>query len=89
MEELKKRFDKGAARSVYSETYELEKKRGVLAKKLRNAHSEEDKGELIAKIREIDRKKLTMPYSDPFDASFKRLQYVRYADDLDVYKRQR
>lgn len=82
MEELKKRFDKGAARSVYPETYELEKKRGVLAKKLRNAQSEEEKGELIAKIREIDCKKLTMPYSDPFDASFKRLQYVRYADDF-------
>ena len=23
-----------------------------------------------------------MPYSDPFDTSFKRLQYVRYADDF-------
>jgi len=82
MEELKKRFDKGTARSVYPETYELEKKRGVLAKKLRNANSEEEKGELAGKIREIDRKKLTMPYSDPFDTSFRRLQYVRYADDF-------
>lgn len=54
----------------------------MLAKKLRNAHSEEDKDEIIVKIREIDRKKLTMSYSDPFDASFKRLQYVRYADDF-------
>jgi len=82
MEELKKRFDKGTARSVYPETYELEKKRGVLAKKLRNASTEQEKSELTAKIREIDRKKLTMPYSDPFDTSFKRLQYVRYADDF-------
>ena len=82
MEELKKRFDKGTARSVYPKTYELEKKRGVLAKKLRNAHSEEEKDELIAEIRELDRKKLAMPYSDPFDAGFKRLQYVRYADDF-------
>lgn len=82
MEELKKRFDKGTTRSVYPETYELEKKRGVLAKKLRNANSEEEKGELAEKIREIDRKKLTMPYSDPFDTSFRRLQYVRYADDF-------
>lgn len=82
MEELKERFDKGTARSVYPETYELEKKRGVLAKKLRNAHSEEEKAELTAKIRELDLKKLTMPYSDPFDTSFKRLQYVRYADDF-------
>jgi len=82
MEELKKQFDKGAERAVYPETYELEKKRGVLAKKLRGTNSEEERRELTEKIREIDRKKLTMPYSDPFDTSFKRLQYVRYADDF-------
>lgn len=82
MEELKKRFDKGAVRAVYPETYELEKKRGVLAKKLRNTNSEEEKQVLTEKIREIDREKLTIPYSDPFDTSFKRLQYVRYADDF-------
>lgn len=82
MEELKKRFDKGAVRAVYPETYELEKKRGVLAKKLRNTNSEEEKQVLTEKIREIDREKLTIPYSDPFDISFKRLQYVRYADDF-------
>ena len=82
MEELKMRFDKGAERAVYPETYELEKKRGVLAKKLRNVVTEEERQTLSEKIREIDRRKLTMPYSDPFDTSFKRLQYVRYADDF-------
>lgn len=82
MDELKKRFDKGKARAVYPETYELEKKRGVLAKKLRNTNSEEEKQVLTEKICEIDRKKLMIPYSDPFDTSFKRLQYVRYADDF-------
>ena len=78
MEELKTQFDKGAKRAVYSETYELEKKRGVLAKKLRNAITEDERQMLSEKIREIDRRKLTMPYSDPFDANYKRLQYVRY-----------
>ena len=82
MEELKTQFDKGAKRAVYPETYELEKKRGVLAKKLRNAITEDERQMLLEKIREIDRRKLTMPYSDPFDASYKRLQYVRYADDF-------
>lgn len=82
MEELKKRFDKGTVRSVYPESYELEKKRGVLAKKLRNSSSEEERQILKERIREIDRQKLTMPYSDPFDSGFKRLQYVRYADDF-------
>lgn len=82
MEELKKRFDKGTERAVYPETYELEKKRGVIAKKLRNTNSEEERRLLTEKIHEIDREKLTMPYSDPFDTNFKRLQYVRYADDF-------
>lgn len=82
MEELKKQFDKGTERAVYPETYELEKKRGVLAKRLRNTNSEEKRRLLTEKIHEIDREKLTMPYSDPFDTSFKRLQYVRYADDF-------
>lgn len=82
IEELKKLFDKGTERAVYPETYELEKKRGVIAKKLRNTNSEEERRLLTEKIHEIDREKLTMPYSDPFDTSFKRLQYVRYADDF-------
>jgi group II intron reverse transcriptase/maturase len=82
MEKLKQQFDKGSTRSVYPETYALEKKRGVLAKKLRNTDLEEERQILTEKIREIDRQKLTMPYSDPFDTSFKRIQYVRYADDF-------
>ena len=82
MEELKKRFDKGTVRSVYPESFELENKRRAFAKKLRNSSTEEERQILTEKIREIDRQKLTMPYSDPFDSGFKRLQYVRYADDF-------
>lgn len=82
MEELKEQFDKGTKRSTLPATYELEKKRGVLAKKLRNAATEDERAMLTAKICELDKQKLTMPHSDPFDASFKRLQYVRYADDF-------
>lgn len=82
MEELKKQFDSGEKRATLPAAYDLEKKRGVLAKKLRNAPTAEEQDVLAAQIRELDRKKLTMPYSDPFDTSFKRLQYVRYADDF-------
>jgi group II intron reverse transcriptase/maturase len=82
MEELKKRFDRGSYRAVYPETYELEKKRGVLAKKLRNSDSSDEKRTLVENIHEIDRKKLTIPYTDPFDDNYRRLQYVRYADDF-------
>ncbi len=82
METLKEEFDKGAKRAVYPPSYELEKKRGVLAKKLRKAVSEEEKSVLSSQIKEIDKQKLSIPYTDPFDTSFKRLQYVRYADDF-------
>ena len=82
MEELKKQFDSGAKRATFPAAYELEKKRGVLAKKLRSANSEEEKNILTEKIREIDKKKRTLPHTDPFDTTFKRLQYVRYADDF-------
>ena len=82
MEELKMQFDSGAKRATFPATYELEKKRGVLAKKLRGANSEEEKNILTEKIREIDKKKRTLPHTDPFDTTFKRLQYVRYADDF-------
>lgn len=82
MEKLKKQFDSGAKRATFPATYELEKKRGVLAKKLRGANSEEEKNILTEKIREIDKKKRTLPHTDPFDTTFKRLQYVRYADDF-------
>lgn len=82
MEELKEQFDSGTKRATLPEAYELEKKRGVLAKKLRNAATAEERDILTAQIQTLDRKKLTMPYSDPFDISFTRLQYVRYADDF-------
>ena len=82
MEKLKKQFDSGAKRATFPAAYELEKKRGVLAKKLRSANSEEEKNILTEKIREIDKKKRTLPHTDPFDTTFKRLQYVRYADDF-------
>ena len=54
----------------------------MLAKRLRNASTDDEKSELSAKIRELDRQKLALPHADPFDTHFKRLQYVRYADDF-------
>lgn len=82
MEALKGKFNRGSYRAVFPEAYELEKKRGMLAKKLRNAQTEEEQAELKSKIREIDDYRLTIPYSDPFDEGYRRLQYVRYADDF-------
>ena len=44
--------------------------------------SEEEKEGLIAEIRELRRGLKSMPYSDQMDDSYKRLCYIRYADDF-------
>ena len=84
MEKLQAEFNCGERRKRHKETYELEKKRGVLAKNLRKATNETEKSVLLEKIRELDKKKGDYPSSDPFDSDFKRLQYTRYADDFIV-----
>ena len=84
MEKLQTEFNCGERRKRHKETYELEKKRGVLAKNLRKATNETEKSVLLEKIRELDKKKGDYPSSDPFDGDFKRLQYTRYADDFIV-----
>lgn len=84
MEKMQAEFNCGKKRKPIKETYELEKKRGVLAKNLRKATNETEKSALLEKIRELDKKKGDYPYSDPFDSDYKRLQYTRYADDFIV-----
>ena len=44
--------------------------------------SEEEKEGLIAEIRELRRSLKSMPYSDQMDDSYKRICYIRYADDF-------
>ncbi len=82
IEGLKKQFDSGKGRAALPAATKLEKKRGALAKKLRDATTEEEQDILAAQIRALDREKLAILHSDPFDANYRRLQYVRYADDF-------
>ena len=44
--------------------------------------SEEEKEGLIAEIRELRRSLKSMPDSDQMDDSYKRICYIRYADDF-------
>ena len=84
MAKLKKQFDHGKQRSLHPETAKLEYQRRKRAAALRNAVDEEEKRILQEEIKEIERKRLAFPYSDQFDANYRRIQYVRYADDFIV-----
>lgn len=82
MAEYKDRFDHGDKRAVNKEYSKLSDKRIGLRKKLEKAQSEEERRNLLHSIQELDRIHKSMPCKDPMDQNFRRLQYVRYADDF-------
>ena len=81
MSKLKLEFDKGDFKKIFPIAYEFEKQRGVLVKQLKRTDIEEERKDIINKIKDIDNKRLLYPHTEPFDEDYKRLQYVRYADD--------
>lgn len=62
----------------------LDKRRGKQEWLKRNEHkiSQEQKAAVKAEIDEINQYLRTIPYVDPMDGGYKRLVYVRYADDF-------
>ncbi|WP_028775848.1 reverse transcriptase/maturase family protein [Shimazuella kribbensis] len=79
---IKSRFDKGARRKTNPEYKRLEYQIGKLQKQMREHIPEETKksiSERIAKLKDEIRK---VSYVDPLDENFKKLFYVRYADDF-------
>ena len=82
MAELKKRFDRGEKRAVNKEYRKLSDKRVRLRRKLENTQSEEERQTLLKSIWELDKIHKSIPCKNPMDADFRRLQYVRYADDF-------
>ena len=82
MAEFKKRFDRGNKRAVNVEYRKLSDKRIRLKRKLAKAKTEEEKQSLLESIWELDKVHKSIPCKDPMDENFRRLQYVRYADDF-------
>ena len=82
MAEYKKLFDRGNKRAVNVEYRKLSDKRIRLKRKLAKAQSEEEKQSLLESIRELDKVHKSIPCKNPMDTNFRRLQYVRYADDF-------
>ena len=60
----------------------LSDKRIRLKRKLAKAKTEEEKQSLLESIWELDKVHKSIPCKDPMDENFRRLQYVRYADDF-------
>ena len=82
MKELKSEFDKGKGRKPLSQAIKFESHLQRLRRKLSVTTDEDERKAILQKITEIQREKYQTPYSDPMDNDFKRLQYIRYADDF-------
>ena len=82
MMELKQRFDKGDKRAYNPEYLKMSNRRGKLRKKLDRTASQEERASIVAQIQALDKVHKSIPCKDPMDAGFRRLQYVRYADDF-------
>lgn len=82
MQEYIQKFNKGKDRKRNPEYRKLETKRRNLVEKLKKAESKADKDITKAEIRQVEMERRDVPYSLPMDESYKRMQYVCYADDF-------
>jgi RNA-directed DNA polymerase len=85
MEDFIRNFTKGTKRARNPEHNRLLGKAQTLRKrieKLRITGREDEAREVLAKHDEYKAKAHTMPSVDPMDPTYKRLRYVRYADDF-------
>ncbi len=83
MEKYKQQFNSGKKRKKNPEYKRLEGRMYWLRKKIKTTDTDsEERSELIAKLKEMSKQLTSLPYSEPFDTEYKRLNYVRYADDF-------
>lgn len=82
MEEYIQEFDKGKRRLRNPEARVLEGRKMTVTKNLKKETNEAKRTELQKEIREIEKKRVLIPYGVEMDDSYKRLKYVRYADDF-------
>lgn len=82
MKEYAQKFDKGITRRMNLEYKSYSGKIWWLGTKLKKTENEETRKELIKAIKNIQKERLHLPSVDEMDENYKRIKYVRYADDF-------
>ncbi len=75
-------FDKGEKRKVNSEAGLLQRRRVMLVQKLKVVKNETERKAFVNAIKAIHKERTLISYGDEMDASYRKLKYVRYADDF-------
>lgn len=83
MEQLKAGFDRGKKRKTTFLANYYARNTTRLRKELGETQNPEEREQRIAQeLRRMELERQTVPYFEPFDPNYRRLQYVRYADDF-------
>ena len=69
-------------RSINPEYWRLNNKKNRLKQKLQKTSDEQMRKNYLYEIAQLSKQMLSTPHKDAMDADFRRLQYVRYADDF-------
>ena len=82
LKEYIQNFDKGKNRKRHPDTCTLGYKRRWIVHKLKTVVNEDERAELIKNYKANKAQSTLIPSGDEMDADYKRLKYVRYADDF-------
>ena len=82
IKEYAAKFRKGDRRSINPEYWRLNNKKNWLKQKLQKTSDEQMRKSYLYEIAQLSKQMLSIPHKDAMDADFRRLQYVRYADDF-------
>ena len=85
MENYKRGFDKGTGRrrnNEYSKRQSYHQRCKDKVRKEWESYSDTEKQEAIRRLADLKREFQKVPMGEPFDEGYRRIQYVRYADDF-------
>ena len=82
MREYAENFNIGKDRKRTPEYRKLEVQRGKLVKILKSCTDKIERDRIISEIRTIEKERCNVPMGEAMDENYKRLNYVRYADDF-------
>lgn len=82
IKEYAAKFRKGDRRSINPEYWRLNNKKNRLKQKLQKTSDEQMRKSCLYEIAQLSKQMLSTPHKDAMDADFRRMQYVRYADDF-------
>ena len=82
VKEYIRHFDKGTKRRSGKESNDLANERKRTVRKLKKVKDGTEKAALVARLKAIEQERAAFPSGDEMDGSYRRLKYIRYADDF-------